>query len=482
MAVMTTDERPNIILITTDEQRWDALGINNPAIQTPFLDSLAAGGCNYTRCYSSCPVCIPARRTMLSGMHTANHETIVNTEAADFTPPATLPELLGERGYQTQLIGKFHVGVPGKRYGFDHIIQSETPNDRRHTAHQSRNDYADWFEQQGVAPHTLSIGVMSNDRMARPWHLPEHYHHNNWVTDNGADFLCKYRDPSNPFYLHLSYWAPHQPLIPPQAYWDRYKDNQHQPPIGEWTCQDEWQAGKHPSSTHGPFRIEEMRQALAGYYGLINHMDDQLNYLFDRWNCSKLKNDRPLLILFTSDHGDLMGDHHLFRKHQAYEGSSHIPLFISGRNGFEVPQGPSDDIVGLEDMAATILDAAGVERPEHFKEDDGRSLLAMDDGREEKRDQIHGQGYVNGGIRSHIRFVVMGDWKYIRYTTTGEEQLFNLKTDPDELHDCSGEEDLTPFRNSVDQFRERTPDGPDAKNCPELKACANAKPQAVWAH
>ncbi len=473
---MSTDDRPNIILITTDEQRWDALGINNPAIQTPFLDSLAARGRNYTRCYSSCPVCIPARRTMLSGLHASTHETLGNTEAEDFCPPHTVPELLGDKGYETQLIGKFHVGIPGKRYGFDHIIQSETPNDRRQTAHQCRNDYADWFEQQGVAPHTLSIGVMSNDRMARPYHLPERYHHNNWVTDRAADYLCKYRDPTSPFYLHLSYWAPHQPLIPPQAYWDRYKDNEHTPPMGEWTNTDEWEAGLHPSSTHGPFRLNEMRQALAGYYGLINHMDDQLNYLFDRWSCSRLKNDRPLLILFSSDHGDLMGDHNLFRKHQAYEGSAHIPLFIAGLNGMEVPQGSCDHIVGLEDMAATVLDAGGVERPDYFKEDDGHSLLAGDS----VRDQFHGQGFCRGTVRCHQRFLVHGDYKYIRHTTTGEEQLFNLVKDPDELHDCSGEEDLTPFRALMDRHRDNTMAAADG-DAP-LTPCAGARPKGVWAN
>lgn len=474
---MANTLEPNIILITTDEQRWDALGINNPAIQTPFLDSLAARGSNYTRCYSSCPICVPARRTMLSGLHPSNHQTINNT-AEDFCPPATVPQLLGERGYQTQLVGKFHVGIPGRRYGFDNIIQSETPNDRRQTVDQRRNDYADWFAQQNVGSHTLNIGVMSNDRTARPYHLPERYHHNNWVTENAADFLCTQRDPGNPFYLHLSYWAPHQPLIPPQAYWDRYKDNQHQSPIGEWTCHDEWQAGRAPNSTHGPFRSQEIRQAVAGYYGLINHIDDQLNYLFDRWSCSHLKNDRPLLILFSSDHGDLMGDHHLFRKHQAYEGSSHIPFFICGMNGMEVPQKSDDTVVGLEDMAATILDAAGIDRPQHFNDNDGHSLLTTCDF---PRGHIHGQGFSHGAVTSHHRFLVYQQWKYIRYTTTGEEQLFNLADDPQELHDCSGEQDLSLFRNLVDDHRDNSPPSADHENGPALHACANAKPRAVWA-
>src|SRR5690606_3028777 len=100
------------------------------------LDSLAAGGVNFTRAYTTCPICIPARRTILSGMNPGNHGLIRNSEAAPFNPPVTLPRLLRDAGYQTQLIGKLHVAEPGVRHGYDNIIQNETPNDRRLTAAQ----------------------------------------------------------------------------------------------------------------------------------------------------------------------------------------------------------------------------------------------------------------------------------------------------------------------------------------------------------
>lgn len=473
--------QPNILLITTDEQRWDALGINHPgAIQTPFLDSLAASGTNFTRAYSTCPLCIPARRTLLSGLHPAHHQTIVNTEGEDFTPPATIPQLVREQGYQTQLIGKLHVGIPGKRYGFDHIIQSETPNDRRLMPHQWRNDYADWLDRALPGQHPLGLGVMSNDRMARPYHLPEQFHHNHWATEQAVQFLGTYRDPSQPFYLHLSYWAPHQPLIPPQAYWERYRDNTHHPVLGEWTTREAWKPGRPPSSPGGPFRLEEIRQAIAGYYGLINHIDDQLNYLFDRWSCSRLKSDRPLLILFTSDHGDLMGDHHLFRKHQPYEGSAHVPLFMAGRHGYQIPKGSSEALVSLEDVAATVLDASGAARPSHFRDDDGWSLLRQLKEEKPFRSCIHGQGYSKSRGSRHHRFLVMGPWKYIRFTSTGEEQLFHLERDPGERRDVSAEEDLTEFRTRMNQHRDTSPPGVDWESTVELRPSANQPPQAVW--
>ena len=472
--------QPHILLITTDEQRWDALGINQPNIQTPFLDSLAASGTNFTRAYSTCPLCIPARRTLISGLHSAHHGTVVNKEGQDFTPPATIPRLVREQGYQTQLIGKLHVGLPGKRYGFDHIIQSETPNDRRSMEHQRRNDYADWFDRVMPGAHPMGLGVMSNDRTARPYHLPEHYHHNHWVTEQAAAFLGHYRDPSQPFYLHLSYWAPHQPLIPPAAYWERYRDNNHTPFMGEWTTQEPWKPGRPPSSPGGPYRLLEMRQALAGYYGLINHIDDQLNYLFDRWSCMRLKPDRPLLVIFTSDHGDLMGDHHLFRKHQPYEGSSHVPLLMCGRHGMEVPKGSCDQLASLEDVAATVLDAAGAARPGHFREEDGTSLLQRLQGEEAPRSSVHGQGYSKARQANHHRFLVNGPWKYIRFTATGEEQLFHLENDPGELRDVSAEQDLGDFRQMMNAHRDRTPPGIDAEAQAELRPCGNEPPKAVW--
>lgn len=148
--------QPNIILITTDQQRGDCLSINgHPELRTPFLDSLAAKGVNFRRAYSTCPVCTPARRTILSGQHVSSHGLIHNSNTASFSPPTTLPRLLGDVGYHTLLLGKLHVAEPGVRHGFDQIIQSETPNDRRRTTHQRRNDYADWFEKQTDAPTSM---------------------------------------------------------------------------------------------------------------------------------------------------------------------------------------------------------------------------------------------------------------------------------------------------------------------------------------
>ncbi|MEM6550721.1 MAG: sulfatase-like hydrolase/transferase [Planctomycetota bacterium] len=471
--------RPNIILITTDQQRYDCLSINgHPELRTPFLDSLAARGINFSRAYSTCPVCIPARRTILSGLHPSRHGLNANREAEPFDPPTTLPRLLGDAGYHTYLVGKLHVAEPGVRHGYDHIIQSETPNDRRRTFHQRRNDYADWLMRESDSPHTLPFGVMSNDRTARPWTMPERLHHTNWVTNTAADFLEVYRDPAGPFFLHLSYWAPHQPAMPPQTYWDRYRDNQWQPRIGQWVGSRDWQPGLRVDAPRGPFELDEMRRHAAGYFGLINHVDDQLNYLFDRWSSSPLcDHDRPTWIVFASDHGEMLGDHHMFRKNLPYEGAAHVPMFIAPLRGATVERpGRSDRLVSLEDILPTCCALAGVDAPGHLGPEDGQSLVPALTGDAHGRDHIHGECWWES---QHFRYLVRGHEKYIRWTGTGEEQYFDLAHDPGESTDRSGDHDLSDLRAMVDQHRDQASTSEHDKEA-RAEPCAEHSPRAIW--
>jgi len=470
--------RPNILLITTDQQRFDALGINNPStsLQTPICDQLAATGTNFTRAYATCPVCIPARRSLISGLHPHTHGLRHYQDFLDWDPPFTLPGLLKNSGYHTALVGKLHLHPQRKRYGYDHMWRTESMNDRWDTK-QHVNDWADWLKEQGIT-HPNNTGINGNGRVARPWDLDERYHQTSWLADRAVDFLTKYRDPSQPYFLHLSFFAPHPPLIPPQAYWDKYFGrHNHTPVMSDWTPRfDRIPRGIADDAQVGPFSKEEMHAAAAGYFGLINHIDDRIRFVLSR--CFEYGSDRqkaPTLIMFTSDHGEMLGDHHLWRKSIPYEGSSHVPFFITARNmGKEFTRGTSDQLVCLEDIVATTLDAAGVPIPRELDgELEGKSLLPILRGEKKTvREQLFGECDNN-------HFIIRSQYKYCWFGRTNEEQLFDLYSDPYELHDLSANSDLLqPMRALLaDHLKSR----PEAKYDPTTATpCANKPPKYFW--
>jgi arylsulfatase A-like enzyme len=466
------DRRPNILLITTDQQRYDALGINgNSVLRTPNLDALAREGTNFSRCYITCPVCIPARRTLISGLHPDTHGMIGYREGQEFDPPHTMPGCLSAAGYQTQLVGKLHLFPQRKRYGFDHMVLSDSAHHRPTSRYQAHNDYTKWLRDQGFNHNPNSHGLSGNGRVARPWTAGEELHHTSYVAETAARFFETSRDPSVPWFLHVSFVAPHPPLIPPGAYWDRYAGREDlAPAIGEWAPHTPPIKGLRPDAGNGPFDPDEIRESIAGYYGLINHIDDRVGYLLDRF--FEYGNDRakePTWILFSSDHGEMLGDHHLFRKSLPYEASAHVPLFISGRN-VDLPRGASDALCGWEDIMPTVLDLAGAPIPDGI---DGRSLLpVMRQQTPAVRDDLSGVCVDRGN-----RYVVSGRLKYIWFTKTNEEQLFDVLADPRELRDLSAEADLLePMRDRMERIAAKVKISFDRA---QLKPCANRTPAAL---
>ncbi|MDD4889434.1 MAG: sulfatase-like hydrolase/transferase [Phycisphaerae bacterium] len=427
--------RPNILLITTDQQRFDGLALNGNAIlRTPNLDHLAARGVNFSRAYTTCPSCIAARRTILTGQLPATHGMVGYEDGVEFNPPFTLPGLLGRAGYQTQLIGKFHMYPQRKRFGFDNLVLSEQLEYRPDSRFFGQNDYADWLRRQGHSFNPQSTGLGANSWIARPWPHDEELHHTSWMAEEAIDFLTRRRDPSCPFFLHLSFWAPHPPLVPPQAYWNRYVNHPGLAPrIAEWAPKYESDCpGLAPDSFVGPFRAADIRDTIAGYYGMINHIDDRIAYVFSRLFEKGAARERdPLWIIFTSDHGEMLGDHHLYRKALPYEASAHVPFFIAAKNIDIAPQ-PSDAFASLEDILPTVCDIAGVDTPAGV---DGRSLMPIVRGEASAvREQLHGEH--SGGYANH--FLLAGRHKYCWFAGSNEEQLFDLRSDPWELTDLSG--------------------------------------------
>ncbi|MCZ7649105.1 MAG: sulfatase-like hydrolase/transferase [Planctomycetota bacterium] len=473
-----SEPRPHLLLITTDQQRYDALGLNgNPVLETPNLDHWAATGVNFRRGYTTCPSCIAARRTILTGQAPATHGLVGYSESAPFDPPFTLPQLLRDAGYQTQLIGKLHQQPQRRRFGFEHMVRSDGPAYRPDSAWSRENDYIDWLREMGVREPSNLHGINGNGRLARPFHLEEYYHQTTFLTSKAIEFMTQKRDPSQPFFLHLSYWAPHPPLIPPRDYYERYvrRAERMRPHIGEWVPEfEDWIPGIAADSKFGPYRIEEIRNAMAGYFGLINHIDDQLQRLMEAFYAyGGPRGKEPLYLLYSSDHGEMLGDHHLFRKSLGYEGSAHVPFFIHGRN-VPLKQGASDELVCLEDILPTFCELGGAKIPEKV---DGKSLAPILRGEKIRtREDLHGE-HAGADIGNH--FLLHGPHKYIWFVKHNEEQIFDLEEDPHERHDLSGNRKLLKsLRERMAKYlKGRTDYTYDAA---KLKPLENAPPTGFW--
>ena len=274
-----SDSRPNILLITTDQQRGDCLGLDPDGpdcLQTPNLDWIGRSGTHFRRGYAECPSCIPARRGIMTGTAPAANGA-VGYRGAAWDPPHTLAGELSAAGYQTEMIGKLHLSPPRKRYGFDHLQLSDA------THGTANNDYVEWLQQyhrRHDYDPGMAHGVSANGWVGRPHHLPEEQMHTFWCVDRALKFMRK-RDPSTPYFLNISFIDPHPPLTPPAHYYERYIQRElPEPVVGDWAPElDGQQKGFNPNAWEISLDKYDMQCARAAYYGMINFIDDQIGRL-----------------------------------------------------------------------------------------------------------------------------------------------------------------------------------------------------------
>ena len=430
-----TDDRPNILFIMTDQQRGDCLSIaGHPCLLTPNMDSIAGSGVRFSRAYVTCPSCVPARRSLMSGQHPPTTGMVGYQDGVEWEhPPPTLPGVLRDAGYQTALVGRsMHLHPPRKRYGFEEMIQ-----------HGWESDYHKWMLEHDPTAEGghFGSGVMHNDWTARPWHLAETLHNTNWTVNQAMRWLER-RDPSQPFFLCVSFIAPHPPLVPPQFYFDRYlRLPQPEPFIGDWaTPPADEGLGDDVSSGRVHLTGERLRAARAGYYGLINHVDDQIRRLLNPVNGIQRMTGGNTVVIFTSDHGEMLGDHHLFRKQWSYEASANIPMLCSAPPRFELKRRSVVDApVCLEDIMPTCLDFAGVDIPDTVE---GRSMLPWMRG-----ETPSWREYLHIEHAGHHQTVTDGRQKFIWLTGDGREQFFDLENDPNEMRNLIDDTDWQPRIN-----------------------------------
>ena len=459
--------RPHILLITSDQQRGDALGIaGHPVLRTPNLDYLAGNGAWFRSAFSESPTCIPARRVILSGQAPVTNGMVGFYGGYHWNLRHSIASELAAAGYQTELIGKTHWHPGRKRFGFQHMLVANSQRDG--------NDYAAWLNDQGFREVLAGKlhGVETNSFNARPSHLPEGYDLTTWCVNESLKLISR-RDPEAPLFLWVSVVDPHPPFTPPKMYFDRYMaraDDIPEPFVGDWARQfDKPNLGLNIQPVDINLPDAWMRRMRAAYYGLVNHIDDQVNRLFRALSQAGMWHDT--VVLYTSDHGEMLGDHNLFRKTWPHQSSANIPFLVRLPEWLEPKNGAViDEPVGLQDVMPTLLDAAGVAIPDSV---DGRSVVPLARGeRAAWRPYLHGEHHGGRKGRGSVRwsehapahqYLTDGREKYIWYPADGHEHFFDLTRDPHELHNAINDPEAASRvavwrRRMLEQLRDR-PEG-----------------------
>ena len=446
--------RPNVLILHTDEQRWDTIRAGgNEHIITPNLDALAQRGSLFSQCFCNSPVCMPSRQSMFSGQYPSTVGTVCNgIEMPEDV--LTIHKVLKPYGYHTASNGRLHFlnhanrdhREPHPDYGFDQLIVSDDFG--------CYNDpYVKWVETRD--PSQLdnclctSCPAYTGDmweipgrehHMAKPYVFaaPEELTHSSFVAEETIDYIRRHRH--EPFYAIAGFFSPHGPVNPPQRFVDMY-DPTRLPPT-HMNPQERERMGL--SGT-------DWQRVKAYYYALITHIDDQVGRILAALDELGLRENT--LVIFTADHGDHMGDHGMVGKGTPYDTCNRIPLVVSYPG--HVPEGLIyDQTVEGIDLAPTLLDYCGVQTPPVMQ---GRSLKPLFDG----------SGYVERpSAFMEVRVPVGHDevkqrpgryWKGLRtqrfeYTVyqEGKELLFNLEEDPHELTNVA--EDAA-YRDSLNDMR-----------------------------
>ena len=415
----------NILLLYVDQMRYDAMGCaGNPVIRTPALDRLAGEGANFTRAVTSVPVCVAARHSLLTGHRCATHGRFANNRPDPEPNLYTIPQLLGSAGYLTRAIGKMHWAPPRRHYGFQTMeLMEEIPSRRE------EDDYLMYLKANGLG-HVRQVHGVRNLLYHHPQvsAIPEEHHGSTWVADRTVEFLRA--NHHRPFFCWSSWIAPHLPWNAPEPFASMYPADEVDAPYA-WdqdreTLAPSLRANKATADVEFA-SMEHLKRIRALYYGNISLIDKGVGRILRALDALGLAENT--LVVFASDHGEMMGDHGLFQKSKPYEASMRVPFLMRAPGRVQAGSTP-DDRVSQVDLMPTFLDAAGVTYP-GTPDLPGESLLSRDGGGPAaRRDE-----YVveHGGGASRWLSLLRGPWKYNYYIQGGWEELFNLEDDPREM-------------------------------------------------
>lgn len=428
-------KKPNIIMITTDQQRFDTVGAKAPSfLRTPHYDWLSREGIEFTSAYSDCPLCVPSRVSIMAGKQTFTHGMNLNGETSSVMGrDETLPTILNNSGYQTAAIGKMHFGPQRSRHGFQEMIIPE--------------DYYREMEKSGSDVKPMRHGLGQNEIYPTMATVPESRTLTSWISEKSVEYIRERRDPNLPFFLWTSFSKPHPPFDPPEPYYSMYRDSNIPEPINSNWSRSE----KRPQSfkryslmqSYDQISSEIVREARAAYYGLVTQVDYNMGRIFAALQDLDILENT--IIIFTSDHGENLGDHGTFGKGFFNESSAHVPFVLrlpkSIKNRCEGENITSP--ISHCDILPTLVNIAEGDVPDSV---DGQDLIAVARGELEPRQYLEGMmgnstEWLESPYQGDYLSITDGEWKYIWYPEGGDEQLFNLNYDPNELNNLAYEED-----------------------------------------
>lgn len=472
-------KKPNILLITTDQQHFSALGVVNDAIKTPNLDRLCAQGTRFDKAYCPSPVCTPSRASIITGLYPSHHGAwTIGVKLPEDVP--TVGEHLSKAGYTTGLIGKAHFqplagdslekqptlrdlpfwrGFNGPHYGFDHVELVRSHADETHVGQH----YAAWMEDKGLKDWKTYFQPLPGEdapnapqraqnapywaREGRHWDLPEDMHYTPWIGERSRAFIDDAQKADQPFFLWASFPDPHPPYAVPEPWASMYdpddmepgsvaqgehernaphfaKTQEENPDFGDWHDPHE----AHGCASH-LYPREELKKDMAVYYGMMSFLDHEVGLILDDLDARGLSDNT--LIVFTTDHGHFLGQHGLVAKGPFhYEDMLRIPFIVSWPG--KVPEGQvSDAIQSLVDLTPSFLHAAGLGEPTDLQ---GVSQLDVWTGQaEEARDFAICENRHNP-VMPHVTSYMNSRYKVTVYREGDEGELFDLAEDPGEIH------------------------------------------------
>jgi len=461
-------DRPNVLLITTDQQHFETLGVVNDEIETPNLDRLAGQGTLFDRTYCPNPTCTPTRASMITGKAPSQHGA--------WSLGTKLPEdehVVGDdfaaAGYETGLIGKAHFqplqsteeyesleayptlqdlefwrAFDGPFYGFDHVELARNHADEAHVGQH----YAIWMEEQGVEWRDWFREPTGNSEPQHGrWNIPEEYHYDAWIAERTNARLERHDERDEPFFLWASFFDPHPPYLVPEP-WDEMYDpddltvpskepGEHEenpphfrltqeadPDFSEWAESGQAMHGFH-SHLHDD---EELARDIAVYYGMTSLLDTYVGRILDRLEELGLAEDT--VVVFTTDHGHFYGQHGLTSKGPFhYEDLIRVPTIV--RYPGEVPAGRrSSALQSLTDLAPTLLSLCDVDVPRTMTGVDQSDVWRGETDAE--RDHVVVENH-HEPTTIHCKTYVDDRYKLTVYYDRDYGELFDLQEDPDEV-------------------------------------------------